>query len=162
MIPALLLSAMISAPAMAEYPDSYSMAQAATSNKAPVQASYKKLSNDLNKIEINGFKFELKACQRDGENVICNLQLTNITDNDQSISLFPDCSQVTTDSGEFGAYSAQIGQGSSATLNAGISRQGFITFRSIAPNVDKLETLEVAYNTTDGEGTIKFSNIVIK
>jgi hypothetical protein len=160
---ALLLPTIISSPAMADGSlDSYSIVQAKTQNQPKAQASYNKSSSDPNKIEINNFKFEMKACQRDGEDVICNLQLTSMATEEQSISLFADCSRVTNDQKEFGGFNAQIGQGSSATLSTGMSRQAFITFRGIKSSVNALETIEIAYSTDDGDGTIKFRNITIQ
>jgi hypothetical protein len=163
LLPVLLLPVIVSAPAIAiEQQGNFFTANQAPSNQVAARASYNKLSNDLSKIEVNGVEFKLKSCQRDGEDVICNLQLTNIASEEQNISLFADCSRVIIKNKEFGGFNAQIGQGSSVALNAGVTRQGFITFKGIASSIDKLEVLEIAYSTTDGDGTIKFSGVDIK
>ncbi len=128
---------------------------------ASTVASSKSVSNP-HLIENNNLKFELENCRRSGKQVTCNLQFTNMASTDQSISIFSDCSRVITTGKEFSALTAQIGQGSSATLTSGVARPGFITFQGIAATTEQLETLEIAYDITDGSGTIKFKNIDIQ
>ncbi len=125
-------------------------------------ASASKSITNPNLIENNNLKFELENCRRSGDKVTCNLQFTNMASTDQNISLFSDCSRVITSGKEISSLNAQIGQGSSTTLVSGVARSGFITFQGIVPGVGQLEELEIAYDTTNGSGTIKFKNIVIQ
>jgi cytoskeletal protein RodZ len=126
-----------------------------------VVAAGKAVSNP-NQVENNNLKFELENCRRSGDKVTCNLQFTNMASTDQSISLFSDCSRVITSGKEISGLKAQIGQGSSATLISGVARSGFITFQGIIPGANQLEELEIAYDTTNGGGTIKFKDIAIQ
>jgi hypothetical protein len=191
LVAALLLPTVIAAPAVAiEQNHSYTIAQATPEQaenkeeeeeeeeseeeeKAATDGTNKeattgavvaagKAINNPNQVENNNLKFELENCRRNGDKVTCNLQFTNMASTDQSISLFSDCSRVITSGKEISGLKAQIGQGSSATLISGVARSGFITFQGIILSANQLEELEIAYDTTNGGGTIKFTDIAIQ
>jgi hypothetical protein len=116
---------------------------------------------EMKLIEKSKLYFALEDCRRDGQNVTCNLQFTNIDSKEQSINLFADCSRIIDGSKEFGGFNAQIDHSSSATLSIGVAKKGFITFQNVATDISNSSALEIAYDTIDGGGTVRFSNIDI-
>jgi hypothetical protein len=116
---------------------------------------------EMKLIEKSKLYFALEDCRRDGQNVTCNLQFTNIDSKEQSINLFADCSRIIDGSKEFGGFNAQIDHSSSATLTIGVAKKGFITFQNVAAQTSNSTALEIAYDTIDGGGTVRFSNIDI-
>jgi hypothetical protein len=158
---------------------SSSIAANAQSNELPAQVTIdtpKDLSEQLQKvdepektaipemklIEKSKLYFALEDCRRDGQNVTCNLQFTNIDNKEQSINLFADCSRIIHGSKEFGGFNAQIDHSSSATLSVGVAKKGFITFQNVAVDISNSTALEIAYDTIDGGGTVRFSNVDIQ
>jgi hypothetical protein len=121
----------------------------------------KATTSEMKLIEKSKLYFALENCSRDGQNVTCNLQFTNIDSKEQSINLFADCSRIIDGSKEFGGFNAQIDHSSSATLSIGVAKKGFITFQNVASDIGKSTALEIAYDTIDGGGTVRFSNIDI-
>jgi hypothetical protein len=116
---------------------------------------------EMKLIEKSKLYFALEDCHRDGQNVTCNLQFTNIDSKEQSINLFADCSRIIDGSKEFGGFNAQIDHSSSATLSIGVTKKGFITFQNVAAQTSNTTALEIAYDTIDGGGTVRFSNVDI-
>jgi hypothetical protein len=117
---------------------------------------------EMKLIEKSKLYFALEDCRRDGRNVTCNLQFTNIDNKEQSINLFADCSRIIDGSKEFGGFNAQIDHSSSATLSMGVAKKGFITFQNVAAETSSSTALEIAYDTIDGGGTVRFSNVDIQ
>jgi hypothetical protein len=151
----------------------------AQSNALPAQVTIdtpKELSEQLQKvdeperaatpemklIEKSKLYFALEDCRRNGRNVTCNLQFTNIDNKEQSINLFADCSRIIDGSKEFSGFNAQIDHSSSATLSVGVAKKGFITFQNVAVDISNSTALEIAYDTIDGGGTVRFSNVDIQ
>jgi hypothetical protein len=126
-----------------------------------VNESEKSATPKMKLIEKSKLYFALDDCRRDGQNVTCYLQFTNIDSKEQSINLFADCSRIIDGSKEFGGFNAQIDHSSSATLTIGVAKKGFITFQNVATQTSNSTALEIAYDTIDGGGTVRFSNIDI-
>jgi hypothetical protein len=119
-------------------------------------------TNEMKLVEKSKLYFALEDCHREGLNVTCNLQFTNIDSKEQSINLFADCSRIIDGTREFGGFNAQIDHSSSATLSIGVAKKGFITFRNVTADTSTSKALEIAYNTIDDGGTVRFSNIDIR
>jgi hypothetical protein len=148
-------------PAAAVVPDAPAQTPV-VSKDAASSTPAEKPEKSLSSIDKNKLNFTLEDCHKDGEDVTCDLRFINMDSKDQNISLFADCSRIIDGDKEFGGFTAQIGQSSSADLSVGVVKKGFIKFHNFKANTDKPKILEISYNTADSGGTVRFEDVEIQ
>ena len=120
--------------------------------------------NVAQKIESTGFTFELQGCRRSGDDVSCNILITNVGDSDTICSLNNSSRIISTSGEEFAATKVQVGQGSSRLIR-GVPVKAVLSFRNTPSRVSNLAVLEVSYEyppISNKERSIQFRNVTIQ
>mgnify|MGYP000367029689 CR=1 FL=1 len=124
----------------------------------------KERGNVTQKIEATGFIFELQGCRRSGDDVSCNILITNVGDSDTICALSNSSRIISTSGEEFEANKVQVGSGSSRLIR-GIPVKAVLSFRNTPSRVSNLAVLEVSYEyppISNRERSIQFRNVAIQ
>jgi hypothetical protein len=122
-------------------------------------------SNSSQALEANGIKFELQRCVRSGNNVNCNLLLTNLEQRDQRFNFDGNRSRLISVSGEeFSPESVYLGGRRSYSINlvSQIPIKATVSFKQIPQNASKLALVEIVYYIPGGQlDTVQFRNVAL-
>lgn len=124
--------------------------------------------NVAQKLEANEFTFELQGCQRSGDNVKCNVLITNVGESDRELSVANDSRMISTSGEEFKATEVQFGQTKSSSditlrLIRGVPIKAVLSFKGTPSRVSNIAALDVIYHTSSSSfQSIAFRNVAIQ
>lgn len=150
------------------------------------RATSQDASMQLQRVEKNGFRFELQQCVRNGDAVDCNLLVTNIGQRTRDLKLYSSQASgtgrspsraISTSGEEFSTTIYELGNDKTTyswrvrnTLASGVPMRAKFTFNDVTPQTTQLALVEIGFGVLDtgtistnfSGSTAQFRNVVIR